>query len=96
MEEQSPEVFTMPLTHHPSTSRSHEDPRSTRPDLRPRLMALLVGVLDARHNHLDYFDTIGGDELRRLYRERRRAAGGGTNDLPEQDQTVQTRRHDRS
>lgn len=86
----------MPLTHHPATTRSHKDARADRPDLRPRLMALLVGALDAHHNHLDYFDTVGGDELRRLLRERRRAAGGGTNDPTEQDQTVQTRRHDAS
>ena len=38
---------------------------------RPHLVALAWGVLDAHVNHLDYFDTSGGDEIRRLFRQRR-------------------------
>lgn len=30
------------------------------------LFALIAGAIDAHINHLDYFDTIGGDELWRL------------------------------
>lgn len=41
-----------------------------RGDLRPHVFPLLVGVFDAHINHVDYFDTVGGEELRRLYRRR--------------------------
>jgi len=46
---------------------------------RLSLFALASGAIDAHINHLDYFDTAGGDELRRLfrqYRATRRAAHG--------------------
>lgn len=42
-----------------------------RRDDRPHLMTIALGALDARINHLDYFDTEGGQELLRLYRRRR-------------------------
>lgn len=38
---------------------------------RPSLFALASGAIDAHINHLDYFDTVGGDELRRLFRQYR-------------------------
>lgn len=38
---------------------------------RPHLFALVWGAVDARVNHLDYFDTSGGDEVRRLFQQRR-------------------------
>lgn len=38
---------------------------------RADLFALLGGAIDARINHLDYFDTVGGDELVRLFRQHR-------------------------
>lgn len=38
---------------------------------RPHLFALAIGALDAHLNQIDYFDTVGGDELMRLYRRRR-------------------------
>ena len=44
---------------------------------RPHLFALVWGAVDARINHLDYFDTSGGDEVRRLFRQRRVSGGDG-------------------
>lgn len=38
---------------------------------RPSLFALASGAIDAHINHVDYFDTAGGDELRRLFRQYR-------------------------
>jgi len=44
---------------------------------RPHLFALVWGAVDARVNHLDFFDTSGGAEVRRLFRQRRVAGGDG-------------------
>lgn len=43
---------------------------------RPDLLALIEGAIDARLNHLDYFDTVGGDELRRMFRHYRATRRG--------------------
>ena len=40
-------------------------------DTRPHLMTIAIGALDARINHIDYFDTSGGEEVLRWYRRRR-------------------------
>lgn len=40
-------------------------------DDRPHLMTIAIGALDARINHIDYFDTSGGEEVLRWYRRRR-------------------------
>jgi hypothetical protein len=38
---------------------------------RPRLLTMAIGALDARVNHIDFFDTSGGEEVLRWYRQRR-------------------------
>jgi hypothetical protein len=45
--------------------------RTEQRDGRPHLFALAFGALDAHVNKIDYFDTVGGEELIRLYRRRR-------------------------
>lgn len=37
---------------------------------RPHLFAIAMGALDAHLNQVDFFDTVGGKELLRLYRRR--------------------------
>jgi hypothetical protein len=45
---------------------------ASRPDgARPHLLTMAIGALDARVNHIDYFDTTGGEEVLRWYRQRR-------------------------
>ena len=39
-------------------------------DKRPHVFALAFGLLDAHVSGVDYLDTAGGDELKRLYHER--------------------------
>lgn len=38
---------------------------------RPHLLTMAIGAFDARVNHIDYFDTSGGQEVLRWYRQRR-------------------------
>lgn len=53
----------------------HEEERSARrphaPEQRLHLVELLFGLVDARVGHVDFFDTCGGQELERWYRQRR-------------------------
>jgi hypothetical protein len=48
---------------------------------RPHVLAIVFGLLDAHVSHIDYFDTIGGDEVVRMYR-RRHALRHGPDDRP--------------
>lgn len=54
-------------------ARSHQTESGDR---RPHLFPLAFGLLDSHFNDIDYLDTIGGDELRRLYRQRQAARHG--------------------
>ncbi len=51
--------------------------QSRRGRLRPHWMPLVVGLLDARVCRVDYFDTVAGPELGRLYRLARAGRGSG-------------------
>ena len=59
-------------------SLTHSGPiPSTEPGRRPRYFVLAWGLLEARVEHVDFFDTMGGEEIIRLYersRARHRAA----------------------
>ena len=53
-----------------------ESPARRDGERRPHLFRLAAGVLDSRFNHVDFLDTVGGEELRRLYRHSRHPSRG--------------------
>ena len=70
-----PQEAARPLVEEP---RTHGGPVThTEVNRRPRYFVLAFGFLEARVEHIDFFDTMGGDETVRLFRRhraRRRAA----------------------
>jgi hypothetical protein len=53
------------MAKHPTAQAVHET------EHRPHYFSLVFGLIDAHISGIDYFDTPGGQELRRLLRERR-------------------------
>lgn len=43
-------------------------PMARDPEARLHLSALVYGLIDARACHIDFFDTLGGQEVERWYR----------------------------
>jgi hypothetical protein len=48
----------------------HTDPTVTaeQHDERPHVSDLVLGLIDARVTGVDFFDTVGGAEVQRMYR----------------------------
>jgi hypothetical protein len=53
-----------------ATSASAPKARSERVD-HAHLGNLVLGLLESRASHVDYLDTVGGEELSRLFRLRK-------------------------
>lgn len=80
------------MTRHVSPAASVQTPRGTHH--RPHLFALAFGLVDAHYNGVDYFDTVGGDELRRLYRQRQARRHGSAAAKPHADDDPDVRTRD--
>lgn len=53
-----------------ATSTSPTQTRSGDGD-HPHIGTLVLGLLESRASHVDYLDTVGGEELSRIYRLRK-------------------------